>query len=245
MTPKIRWSGIGLAAAMLVVSAGGCASQKLKTERAQLLQQNAQLQQQLTQTKASLSAAQAQLQQQQAATAAAEAQAQQAQQAAQAQPAPASGMNTVMPGFKNGGKAGHGKSGMAMRSHHGTHRRMAGHRRSEMHRFVLSSDVLFASGSARLMPRSTHALMHVVYMIKRHYAGRYIRIEGFTDNRPIHHRFKNNYELGLARARSVESFLARHGISRHWMRAISYGSHDLVSRTNLALDRRVEIVILR
>ncbi len=239
MTPKIRWSAIGLAAAMLVVSAGGCASQKLKTERAQLLQQNAQLQQQLTQTKASLSAAQAQLQQQQAATAAAEAQAQQAQQAAQAQPAPTSGMNTVMPGFKNGGKAGHRKSSVAMRSHHGTHRR------GELHRFVLSSDVLFASGSARLMPRSTHALMHVVYMIKRHYAHRHIRIEGFTDNRPIHHRFKNNYELGLARARSVETFLARHGISRHWMRAISYGSHDLVSRTNLALDRRVDIVILR
>ena len=245
MTKKIRWSAIGLAAAMLVVSAGVCASEKLKTERAQLLQQNAQLQQQLTQTKASLTAAQTQLQQQQAATAAAEAQAQQAQQAAQAQPAPASGMNTVMPGFKSGGKTRHGQSAMAMRSHHGSHRRLAGHRRSEMHRFVLSSDVLFASGSARLMPRSTHALLHVVYMIKRHYAGRYIRIEGFTDNRPIHHRFKNNYELGLARARSVEAFLSRHGISRHWMRAISYGSHDLVSRTNLALDRRVEIVILR
>ena len=245
MTKKIRWSAIGLAAAMLVVSAGGCASEKLKTERAQLLQQNAQLQQQLTQTKASLSAAQTQLQQQQAATAAAEAQAQQAQQAAQAQPAAAGGMNTVMPGFKSGGKTGHGRSAMAMGSHHGSHRRLAGHRRGEMHRFVLSSDVLFASGSARLMPRSTHALLHVVYMIKRHYAGRYIRIEGFTDNRPIHHRFKNNYELGLARARSVETFLARHGISRHWMRAISYGSHDLVSHTNLALDRRVEIVILR
>ena len=245
MTTKIRWSAMGLAAAMLVVSAGGCASQKLKTERAQLLQQNAQLQQQLTQTKASLSAAQTQLQQQQAATAAAEAQAQQAQQAAQAQPATAGGMNTVMPGFKSGGKTGHGTSAMAMRGHHGGRRRLAGHRRGEMHRFVLSSDVLFASGSARLMPRSTHALLHVVYMIKRHYAGRYIRIEGFTDNRPIHHRFKNNYELGLARARSVETFLARHGISRHWMRAISYGSHDLVSHTNLALDRRVEIVILR
>ncbi len=241
MTQKFRWSAIGLTTAVLVLSIGGCASNKLKTERTQLLQQNAQLQQQLTQTKTSLAQTRAQLAQQQQVAAAAQAQAMQAQQAqaAQTQPAPSTGYTAIMPGFKKTGKAHHG-TGMAMA---GPHSRM--HRRGELHRFVLSSDVLFASGSARLMPRATHALMHVDYMIKRHYAGRFIRIEGFTDNRPIHHPFPNNYELGLARARAVATFLAHHGISRHWLRAVSYGSHDLVSRTNLALDRRVEIVILR
>ena len=245
MTAKLRWSAIGVAGLLLVATTGGCASQKLETERSQLLQQNAQLQQQLSQTKASLAAAQTQLQQQQAATAAAQAQAMQAQQAAASQPAPAAGYTSVMPTFK-GGKGGAPHTSMAMRgSHHGMRGRAAHRRHGEMRRFVLSSDLLFGSGSARLSPRATHALLHVVYMIKRHYAGRYIRVEGFTDNRPIHRVYRNNYELGLARARAVESFLARHGISRHWMRAISYGSHDLVSRTNLALDRRVEIVILR
>ncbi len=244
MTATIRWSAIGMAAILLVVSAGGCASQKLETERSQLLQQNAQLQQQLSQTKASLSAAQTQLQQQQAATAAAQAQAMQAQQAAQSQPAPAAGYTSVMPTFK-GGKGTVHRTSVAMRGPHHAAGRRSVNRRREVRRFVLSSDLLFASGSARLSPRATHALLHVVYLIKRHYAGRYIRVEGFTDNRPIHRVFRNNYELGLARARAVENFLARHGISRHWLRAISYGSHDLVSRTNLALDRRVEIVILR
>ncbi len=234
MTRFIRWSLGGSMALLLAVFVGGCAQNKLQAERNQLLQQNQQLQQQLREAKAGLASTRAQLAQQQQIAAAAQ-QAAQAQQAASTQAARSTGYTTMLPTFRNRTSAG---ARVAPR-------RLVRHRRREMHRFVLSSDLLFASASARLQPRSLHVLLHVAYLLRTRYARRRIRIEGFTDNRPIHHPYRNNYLLGLARARSVENFLARHGISRRRMKAVSFGDHDMVSTTDLALDRRVEIVVLR
>ncbi len=230
----------GTVVMMLGLGLGGCTDQTLQTQNSQLIKQNQQLAQQLADAKANLAASRQQLQQQQQVAAAA---AQQAA-AANAQP-PAAGTtgtdNTMLPTF---GSSPSGRSGM-----HAMHHRMIHHRsarsRTEIRRFVLSSDVLFASGSARLEVRAEHALLRVVHLLRTRYARNRIRIEGYTDNRPIHHPYPNNYALGLARARSVETFLARHGVSRRRMTAVSFGDHRMISRTNLAKDRRVEIVVLR
>lgn len=238
-----KWTRIGLTLSAVLLGTvfiGGCTDTKLVTERNQLITQNKQLQQQLAETKASLAATRAQLQQQQQIAAAASEQAAANQQSAAATaPAAQTGYSTILPPMNSGA----GQSSRRARSMHG----MRSHRmrRTELHRFVLSSDLLFAPGSARLSPRATHMLLHVAYELRRRYAGRHILVEGYTDNTPIHHPYPNNYALGLARARSVENFLARHGVSRRRMRAISFGDHHMVSHTDLALDRRVEVVVLR
>ena len=230
----------GTVVMMLGLGLGGCTDQPLQTENSQLIKQNQQLARQLADAKANLAASRQQLQQQQQIAAAA---AQQA--AAQQPPAPAAGApspdNNMLPNFGSA-PSGHGH---AYAPHHRIVRHRTGRARTELRRFVLSSDVLFASGSARLQFRAEHALLRVVHLLRTRYSGRRIRIEGYTDNRPIHHPYHNNYALGLARARSVETFLARHGISRHHMTAVSFGDHRMISRKDLAKDRRVEIVVLR
>ena len=247
MTRKINstrgvFAGAVVLMLMLGLGLGGCTDQTLQTQNSQLIKQNQQLAQQLADAKANLAASRQQLQQQQQIAAAAQ------QAAAQPTPAPqnagAAGTgNGMLPEFNNAPSAS-GHSNMMSRRH-----RMMTHRsarsRTEIRRFVLSSDVLFRSGSARLQFRAEHALLRLAHVLRTRYSGRRIRIEGYTDNRPIHHPYPNNYALGLARSRSVEVFLAHHGVSRHRMTAISFGDHHMISRTNLAKDRRVEIVVLR
>lgn len=234
---------MGLTAGVMLLGTvfiGGCTSNRLVTERNQLIMQNKQLQQQLAESKASLASTRAQLQQQQQIAAAAAAQAAANQQApAATQPSRTNGYSTILPSMPQG-QMQSGQSAMRM------HRmRPAPRRQVAIHRFVLSSDLLFTPGSARLSPHATHRLLRVAYELRRRYAGRHVLVEGYTDNTPISHPYPNNYYLGLARAKSVENFLAQHGVSRNRMRAISFGDHHMVSRTDLALDRRVEVVVLR
>lgn len=238
MLPK-RWIRVVCVSSVMLVGTaflGGCTNSKMVTERNQLIMQNKQLQQQLAESKANLAATRAQLAQQQQIAAAASAQAAAQSAPAAAPPAASPGYSTILPPMHSGSM----NSGHSMGAGHRRHRM-----RQELHRFVLSSDLLFAPGSARLSPRATHMLMHVAYELRHRYAGRHVVVEGYTDNTPIHHPYRNNYYLGLARARSVQSFLARHGVSRRRMRAISFGDEHMVSRKDLALDRRVEVVVLR
>ncbi len=237
----MRGALTGTVVLLVGLAMGGCSDQNLQTQNAQLIKQNQQLASQLADAKANLASTRQQLQQQQQIAAAAA-----TQQPATPQPVANAGTqggyNTVLPSFNNSASTGHQHVGITR------HRMIRQHNvRSsrEIRRFVLSSDVLFASGSARLQPRSERALMRVVHLLRTRYTSRRIRIEGYTDNRPIHHPYHNNYALGLARARSVEAYLARHGISRRRMTAVSFGDHRMISRTDLALDRRVEIVVLR
>ncbi|NNM84505.1 MAG: OmpA family protein, partial [Phycisphaerales bacterium] len=223
----------------------GCSQDKVKAERDQLLQQNQQLKAQLAAASAQEKADQQQLQQQQAAMNAA------AQQQTQT-PATAQNQTNILPPEPNVA----GQHPAAVRHHHYHHyvasRSHVTHERGftiETHhgvsRLVVSSDLLFASASARLHPSAERTLLRVAHLLRSRYAGHRILIEGYTDSRPIHHPYKSNYALGLARARSVEMFLGHHGVSRSRMRAISFGSEHPRSRTDLALNRRVEIVVLR
>jgi hypothetical protein len=80
--------------------------------------------------------------------------------------------------------------------------------------------------------------------------GNSIRIEGHTDDRPIHTaRYSSNWELSTARASAVVAFLIEtHDFAPGRLSAAGYGEfHPRVandSPTNRARNRRVDIVIL-
>ncbi|HTV48955.1 MAG TPA: OmpA family protein [Phycisphaerae bacterium] len=234
MKPVLKWPTLGIIAMLFTVFMGGCQDDKLVAERNQLLQQNQQLKQQLDQANADLASARTQLAQAQAAQMAAQNAGQM-----QEQGSTGNGESNILPSFGNnpgGQQSGTEGPGQVTGETTGG---------GELHRFVLSSDLLFASGSAHLAPSASHQLTHVADMLNSEYAHRQIVIEGYTDNRPIHHTYPNNYALGLARARAVEHYLETHGVSADRMKAVSYGDTHLISTTDLSLDRRVEIVVLR
>jgi flagellar motor protein MotB len=233
MKSILKWPAIGLTAMLLTMFMGGCQDDNLVAQRNQLFQQNQQLKQQLDQSNADLASARAELAQQQAAEA--------NQSAAPTQEqAGGTGENSVLPSFGNtpGGQEGsqQGSQGAENPSTGGG---------AELKRFVLYSDISFASGSAHLEPSASHTLLDVVHQLNAEYSGRNVVIEGYTDNRPIHHTYPSNYALGLARAKAVERFLEDHGISSDRLKAVSFGDTHLVSTTDLARDRRVEIVVMR
>jgi len=105
-------------------------------------------------------------------------------------------------------------------------------------------DVLFAPGKAALKPTSKKVLEKAVSMIKSKYTGHRLRVEGHTDPTPVRSSgWDDNYDLGAARARAVLLFLKAHGIPEKSMYIASFGANELKSTKNLALDRRVDIVV--
>jgi chemotaxis protein MotB len=75
---------------------------------------------------------------------------------------------------------------------------------------VLPTDILFESGSADLSPEGVARLADVADRLRAEFAGREVRIEGYTDDRPIgpslQTQYPSNWELSAARA----SIVARH-----------------------------------
>lgn len=106
----------------------------------------------------------------------------------------------------------------------------------------------FESGSARMMATSQAALDRIARMLGKH--DYRLRIEGFTDNAPIHTaQFPSNWELSTSRATEiVRVFIVREGFSPDRLSAAGYGEyHPLVSNLTpegRSTNRRVDIVIL-
>lgn len=66
-----------------------------------------------------------------------------------------------------------------------------------------------------------------------------IRVEGFTDDRPIRtSRFPSNWELSSARASAVVRMLASEGVDPARMAAIGYGAFQPVARNDTEEGRR-------
>lgn len=66
-----------------------------------------------------------------------------------------------------------------------------------------------------------------------------IRVEGFTDNRPIRTgRFPSNWELSAARSSAVVRMLAAEGVAPSRMAAIGYGAYQPVARNDTEEGRR-------
>jgi chemotaxis protein MotB len=118
-------------------------------------------------------------------------------------------------------------------------------------RFVLQSELLFASGSAELEEPGRRELTKLAATL-RELAGRIpadidwiLRVDGHTDRVPINTpRYPSNWELSTARAVAVVRFLAAQGIAPKRLSASGFGEfHPLDSADTpeaLARNRRIE-----
>lgn len=114
-------------------------------------------------------------------------------------------------------------------------------------RFV--EGVLFDSGKADIRNDAKEILDKLApLLIESH---RQIRIEGHTDNLPIHtSEFPSNWELSTARAVNVVKYMIeRHNLSPYIISAAGYSEYRPIapndSEKNRALNRRVDIIILK
>ena len=66
-----------------------------------------------------------------------------------------------------------------------------------------------------------------------------IRVEGFTDNRPINtSAFPSNWELSAARSAAVVRMLSMEGVEAERLAAVGYGEHQPVARNDTEEGRR-------
>ena len=119
---------------------------------------------------------------------------------------------------------------------------------------TIPGEVLFESGKAELKFNSLRTLALIARNIERQInneKGWQIRVEGHTDNVPIHNkRYKSNWELSTARALSVVEFFVENGyFSPDQMQAMGYGEFKPVAPNdtpeNRKKNRRVEIRVYK
>lgn len=111
----------------------------------------------------------------------------------------------------------------------------------------IKADILFPSGIARLSPGAEPILRELARVLQPFPNS--IRVEGYTDNVPIHTaQFPSNWELSSARASSVVHEFISIGIAPQRLSVLGFGEYRPVA-DNAAADgrtknRRVLIVIL-
>ena len=111
---------------------------------------------------------------------------------------------------------------------------------------TLSDRLLFDLGSAEISTKSFILLKKLALVISK--TSRPIRIEGHTDNLPIHtERYPSNWELSTARAVNVLRYFAdKEGIPGHRISAVGRGEFHPIfpndSPEHRAKNRRVEII---
>ncbi len=105
--------------------------------------------------------------------------------------------------------------------------------------------VLFPSGSATISADGKATLRKIAEAFAS-VQGRIIRVEGHTDNVPIHtERFPSNWELSAARAIAVVRYLQERGIDPKLLGAAGYGEYQPIASNDTsdgrAENRRIEI----
>lgn len=119
-------------------------------------------------------------------------------------------------------------------------------------RFLLPSELFFASGSAELGPQGRAELDKLASLLLEISAtipddlDWILRVDGHTDRVPINTpAFPSNWELSTARAVSVVRYLASRGVPQQHMAAAGFGEFYPVDRGNsaeaLQRNRRIEI----
>ena len=112
----------------------------------------------------------------------------------------------------------------------------------------VANPIGFDIGDAEIKPELMGALRQIAETIGR-VPGTQIRVEGHTDDLPIHTKsFPSNWELSAARALNIVKYLASEGnIEPSRLSAIGYGEYrPLVPNTseaNRMLNRRIEIFV--
>lgn len=118
---------------------------------------------------------------------------------------------------------------------------------------VLPTDILFASGSADLTPEGIARLADVAERLRAEYPGREVRIEGYTDNKPIgpnlQAQYPSNWELSAARAGMVARHLQwTHNMDGTMMEVVGLSQyHPLTSNATpegRQQNRRVRIAVM-
>lgn len=111
----------------------------------------------------------------------------------------------------------------------------------------LPTDILFASGSARLSEEGQRALAEVGTILAP--MRRRFQVEGHTDDVPIRtEQFPSNWYLGSARALAVVDTLVAAGVEPRQISAATYGEHHpTASNENpegRQKNRRIEVVLV-
>jgi outer membrane protein OmpA-like peptidoglycan-associated protein len=116
-------------------------------------------------------------------------------------------------------------------------------REGETLRVALSSDVLFASGSARLQPGAEDKLRQVASVLQRYPRTR-VEVVGHTDSVGSE---SYNQDLAERRADAVKAVLVQAGVDPTRITTVGVGEGRPVSSndtaTGRAMNRRVELVI--
>lgn len=127
---------------------------------------------------------------------------------------------------------------------------------SEGVEITFATQILFDSGSEDIRTTSLSSLKSVIGVILNNNKNVIIRVEGHTDERPIHSsRFHSNWELSGARASSIISLFEEMGFPARNLVAIGYGAARPLldnknpdgswNEENMQKNRRVVLTILQ
>ncbi len=104
-------------------------------------------------------------------------------------------------------------------------------------------DLLFSSGKVTLTQASKKTLSQIASIINSDYAGRRVRVEGYTDTDPItKSKWADNLQLSMERAAAVYRHLESQEVAAELMYASGFGAQN--PKETKKLSRRVEIVVL-
>ncbi|MBC7324841.1 MAG: OmpA family protein [Moorella sp. (in: Bacteria)] len=107
--------------------------------------------------------------------------------------------------------------------------------------------ILFDSGKADLKPEAIRLLDKLLGLLRQ--VPNEVRVEGYTDNRPIHTiQFPSNWELSTARAsRVVRYFIEEHRLQPERFVAVGYGEYRPLypndTAEHMAENRRVVLLL--
>lgn len=118
---------------------------------------------------------------------------------------------------------------------------------------VLPTDIFFESGSAELTPEGRARISEIAARLRGEFAGREIRVEGYTDSMPIgpslRPQFPTNWELSAARAAAVARVLQeQYGFEGRRIEIVGLGEYHPVASNatpeGRQQNRRVRVAVM-
>lgn len=112
----------------------------------------------------------------------------------------------------------------------------------------LNDTMFFDTGSADIKPEAEQKITDLGKILNG--LNNYMRIEGHTDNQPIHNaQFASNWQLSAQRAANVtELLIQKSGVPGAKLQAVGYGEYrpilDNSTEEGRARNRRVDIIIV-